>query len=73
MIGIQLAIDGAPIVQACMEKGLLINCTHGTVIRLLPSLTLTDEEIDRGFAILEEALTTLGQKAHGQAAALASH
>jgi len=66
MIGIQLAIEGAPIVQACMEKKLLINCTHGTVIRLLPSLTLTDEEIDRGFAILEDALTSLGQAAQGQ-------
>lgn len=64
MIGIQLAIDGAPIVKACLEKRLLINCTHGTVIRLLPSLTLTDEELDRGSAILEEALATPGHTTH---------
>jgi acetylornithine/succinyldiaminopimelate/putrescine aminotransferase len=63
MIGIQLAVEGAPVVKACMERRLLINCTHNTVIRLLPSLTLTDEELDRGCAILEEELARLGQTA----------
>jgi len=58
MIGIPLAVEGAPVVKACLEKKLLINCTHATVIRLLPSLTLTDEELDRGCAILEEALSS---------------
>ena len=36
MIGVELAVEGAPVVQACLEKGLLINCTHQTVLRLLP-------------------------------------
>ena len=61
MIGIQLAVEGAPVVKACLERGLLVNCTHGTVIRLLPSLTLTDEELFQGCAILEEEIARLGQ------------
>src|SRR5262249_41207306 len=48
MIGIQLAADGAPIVQACMNRGLLINCTHQTVLRLLPAMNLTDGELNAG-------------------------
>jgi predicted acetylornithine/succinylornithine family transaminase len=56
MIGIQLAVDGAPFVNACLQRRLLINCTHQTVIRLLPALNLTDAELDEGCAILEEVL-----------------
>lgn len=56
MIGLQLAVDGAPIVQGCLEKGLLINCTHQTVIRLLPAVTITDEQIDDGCTVLEAVL-----------------
>jgi predicted acetylornithine/succinylornithine family transaminase len=56
MIGIELATDGVPIVNACLKRQLLINCTHGTVLRLLPSLTLTDAELDEGCGILEEIL-----------------
>jgi predicted acetylornithine/succinylornithine family transaminase len=59
MIGVELAIDGAPVVQACLHKGLLINCTHQTVIRLLPALTITDEQIDEGCDILDEVLLGL--------------
>jgi predicted acetylornithine/succinylornithine family transaminase len=56
MVGIQLSIEGAPIVKACLEKGLLINCTHQTVIRLLPAMNLSDAELEEGCSILEEAL-----------------
>ena len=48
--------DGAPIVQGCLERRLLINCTHGTVLRLLPALTLTDEQLDEGCAYCEEVV-----------------
>ncbi len=60
MIGIQLATDGTPVVHECLERRLLINCTHQTVIRLLPAMNLTDAEADEGLAILEEVL--LAQK-----------
>src|SRR5262245_57893459 len=56
MIGLELAADGTPLVQAALERGLLINCTHQTVIRLLPAMNLTDEELDHGCKILEELL-----------------
>jgi acetylornithine/N-succinyldiaminopimelate aminotransferase len=56
MIGIQLAADGALIVQECLKRRLLINCTHSTVIRLLPAMNLADAEADKGMAILEEVL-----------------
>jgi len=58
MIGIELSVDGSPLVQQCLQRRLLINCTHGTVLRLLPALTLTDGELDEGCAILEEVLLT---------------
>ncbi len=56
MIGIQLASDGTAIVQECLKRKLLINCTHQTVIRLLPAMNLSDADADRGMAILEEVL-----------------
>jgi acetylornithine/succinyldiaminopimelate/putrescine aminotransferase len=56
MIGIQLATDGAPIVAECLKRRLLINATHQTVIRLLPAINLTDDEIEQGCTILSEVL-----------------
>jgi predicted acetylornithine/succinylornithine family transaminase len=54
MIGIELSVDGTPIVQQCLQRRLLINCTHGTVLRLLPALNLTDAQLEEGAAILED-------------------
>jgi predicted acetylornithine/succinylornithine family transaminase len=56
MIGIELTVDGAPVVKACLEKRLLVNCTHTTVLRLLPAMNLTDAEFDEGCGILESVL-----------------
>jgi predicted acetylornithine/succinylornithine family transaminase len=56
MIGVQLAIDGSPVVQECLNRGLLINCTHQTVIRLLPAITIAEEQIDEGCETLAEVL-----------------
>jgi acetylornithine/succinyldiaminopimelate/putrescine aminotransferase len=56
MIGVELTTDAAPVVADCLERRLLINATHGTVVRLLPALNLTDDQIDEGCAILAEAL-----------------
>ena len=57
MIGLELTIDGTAVVRGCMERKLLINCTHQTVIRLLPAMNLTDAELDEGCDILAEVLT----------------
>jgi len=43
-------------VAACLERKLLINATHGHVVRLLPALNLADEQIDEGCAILLNVL-----------------
>jgi predicted acetylornithine/succinylornithine family transaminase len=59
MIGIELTVDGAPVVKGCLEQRLLVNCTHTTVIRLLPALNLSDAEFDQGCAILENVLLSL--------------
>lgn len=56
MIGVELTVDGAPMVQECLKRRLLINCTHGTVLRLLPAMNLTDAQLQEGYAILEEVL-----------------
>ncbi len=59
MIGIELSIEGAPVVKACMERKLLINCTHNTVLRLLPAMNLTEEQAHEGCDILAEVLAEL--------------
>jgi acetylornithine/succinyldiaminopimelate/putrescine aminotransferase len=55
MWGLELAEEGAPVVAACRERGLLVNCTQGNVIRLLPPLVITPKELDAALTILGEA------------------
>ena len=59
MIGIELAADGAPVVQTCLEHGLLTNCTQQTVIRLLPAMNLSQQQASDGCDILVEAIMQL--------------
>ena len=56
MIGIELQIEGAKFVQGCMEEKLLINCTQGNVIRLLPASNTPLELVDAALDILENQL-----------------
>jgi acetylornithine/N-succinyldiaminopimelate aminotransferase len=56
MAGIELNIEGKTIVEKCLEKGLLINCTHDKVLRLMPALNITKKEIEQAITILEEVL-----------------
>lgn len=56
MIGIELTIDGKQIVQGCMDRNLLVNCTHGTVIRLLPAMNMTESQVHAGCDILAEVI-----------------
>ncbi len=56
MIGLELTIEGAAIVKACLDRRLLINCTQGTVIRLLPAMTLTEDQAHQGCDILGEVI-----------------
>jgi acetylornithine/N-succinyldiaminopimelate aminotransferase len=63
MIGLELTIDGSPIVRECLDRGLLINATQQTVIRLLPALTLEDSQVDEGCEILADVLKNHSVKA----------
>ncbi len=56
MIGLDLTFDATDVVTECMKRRLLINATHGHVVRLLPALTISDDQVDEGCAILAEVL-----------------
>ena len=57
MIGIQLTGPGAEIVDKCLQKGLRINCTNETVLRFMPPMIATEEQIGQAIDILDEVLT----------------
>jgi acetylornithine/N-succinyldiaminopimelate aminotransferase len=57
MIGIQLTKPCADIVSKCLEKNLRINCTHETVIRFMPPMIATKEQIDQAVEILDEVMS----------------
>jgi acetylornithine/N-succinyldiaminopimelate aminotransferase len=59
MVGLELAVDGTPVVKGCLDRKLLINCTHGTVIRLLPAMNLPVEQAEEGCDILAEVIKSL--------------
>lgn len=59
MIGIELDRPARPIVERCLENGLIVNATADTVIRLLPPLNLDLDTAARGLDILESALLEL--------------
>jgi 4-aminobutyrate aminotransferase-like enzyme len=56
MIGLDLTFEAGDIVTECLHRRLLINVTHGHVVRLLPALCISDDEIDEGCAILAGVL-----------------
>ena len=63
MWGIEIDRPAAAVVQAALDRGLLVNRTSDTVIRLLPAYTITAQEFDAGIAILEEALVSVTEGA----------
>ncbi|MFA5060203.1 MAG: aspartate aminotransferase family protein [Candidatus Omnitrophota bacterium] len=56
MMGIELTIEGKAIFEECFAQGLIINCTQGNVLRLMPALNVTKKQIDKAFFILEKAI-----------------
>jgi len=59
MAGIDFASDAAPLVTAALERGLLVNRTSTTVIRLLPPYVISDQDIDEGLALLDDAIASI--------------
>jgi len=56
LLGMRLTIDGDPLVMKCMEKGFLINCVQGNILRFVPPLVITEEEIDALIGCLDAIL-----------------
>jgi acetylornithine aminotransferase len=61
ILGMELTIEGGNLVVAAMEKGLLINCTVGNVLRFVPPLIVTRDEIDAAVTILDAVLATVSE------------
>ena len=56
LLGMKLNIDGEPVVVRCMEKGFLINCIQGNILRFVPPLIIKKTEIDNLVMCLDEIL-----------------
>jgi acetylornithine/succinyldiaminopimelate/putrescine aminotransferase len=54
ILGMELKMEGSSIVKEMMQRGFLINCTMGNVLRFLPPLIVTKEEVDLVVETLEE-------------------
>ena len=59
MRGIQLRVDALPVIDAARERGLLVNRTDETVVRMLPALTVSEGDLDKAVEILDSVLTDL--------------
>jgi len=59
MIGIDLAVSAVPAVAKCKDRGVLINATHDTVVRLLPPINISAEDVDEGAQIVCDVLREL--------------
>lgn len=60
ILGLQLSNSkksGVEIVNECMKRGAIINCTVGTVLRFIPPLIITNEQVDEVINILDEVLS----------------
>jgi predicted acetylornithine/succinylornithine family transaminase len=62
MVGVDLTIPAGPAVEKCMRRGVLVNATHDTVVRLLPPLNVTEEQVDAGCDVLAEALREMADE-----------
>ncbi|HXO05122.1 MAG TPA: aspartate aminotransferase family protein [Candidatus Sulfotelmatobacter sp.] len=56
MLGVDLSCDGAPIVQEALRRGLIINCTHEHILRLLPPFIIRKRDISEFLAKFEAVL-----------------
>lgn len=59
MIGVELSCEGSGVVHEALKKGVLINCTCGNVLRFVPPLIITADDVDRVIDVLDEILERL--------------
>lgn len=56
IIGVEFSINGDEVYKKCLNEGLLINCTQGNVLRIMPPMTVSKKEIDKAILILDGVL-----------------
>jgi acetylornithine/succinyldiaminopimelate/putrescine aminotransferase len=56
MSGLELDIESMPVFKKCLEKKLIVNSTHGNVIRIMPALNIEPRNLARGMDIFEKVL-----------------
>jgi acetylornithine/succinyldiaminopimelate/putrescine aminotransferase len=64
MIGIELEIPTAPVAEAALKEGLRVNATQDVVLRLLPAMVTTNEQVDEAFEILTAITVKQAQEAN---------
>ncbi|MBU4305326.1 MAG: aspartate aminotransferase family protein [Candidatus Omnitrophica bacterium] len=57
MLGLELIVNAPRAYDYCLANGLLINCTQGNTLRIMPALTVTKKEIDEAIKILDDAVS----------------
>jgi acetylornithine aminotransferase/acetylornithine/N-succinyldiaminopimelate aminotransferase len=72
LVGTDLSIDAAPVVEACLARGLLVNAVRPKTLRFAPPLVVSPAEVDRALEILEDALAALGNVAPEPVAVVAA-
>jgi len=58
--GLDLSIDGKPLVMECLERRVLINCTMGHVLRFVPPFIISHSQIDRLLTVLSDVFSKRG-------------
>lgn len=60
IVGLELEVEGGPVVNSCLEKGFLINCTQDKILRFLPPLIVEQDEIDQMVDCLDDIFAGMG-------------
>jgi acetylornithine aminotransferase/acetylornithine/N-succinyldiaminopimelate aminotransferase len=63
ILGIDLAVEGAPFVQEALRRGLLINCTHEHILRLLPPFIIRKQDVAEFLKKFETVLARAAKSA----------
>ena len=56
LVGLDLTVEGNSIVKTCLERGVLINCTCDHILRMVPPLVITRQDVDRLVQVLDEVI-----------------
>jgi acetylornithine/N-succinyldiaminopimelate aminotransferase len=63
MFGVELSIEGGPVVSEALKQGLLINCTHESTIRLLPPFVISKGQVQEFLNVFENVLFQISRVA----------